>query len=465
VREPRLKRSSLALFTAPCLPLSALGLPLSVYLPAYYSEQIGVPFAAVGMAFMLVRLVDMMFDPMIGGIMDRTRTRFGRFKPWMIVGAPILMLGIAMLFLVERGASAVYLWLALAVVYIGFSICQLSQVSWASTLSGDYNERSRIYSWWQIANIVGALVIVLLPVVLERLLGREHGESVRAMGVFLIALIPICVLLATVFVGEPRKAQPQSAPEFMEYVRVFRSAAVRRVVLADLMLATAIGVTGSLFFFFFRHAKGMSEADASVLILLYLVAALAGAPVWTRAAVRWGKHNALIIATFAFIAALAVVCLLLPASFGAMAAGLFILGLSNAAPQLLLRAMVADAADEERLETGRDNTGMLFGFITAVNKIGNALAVGVSFIFLGASGFAPGDGGAEGSLPLYAIYVGLPCLLAAAGVTFLWKYPLTPARHDEVRRLLAERDAAAPQLPSKGGPQAAGGEASGPAPA
>jgi glycoside/pentoside/hexuronide:cation symporter, GPH family len=437
----RLKRWSLAIFSAPCLPLSALGLPLTVYLPSYYSEQIGVPFAAVGLAFMLVRLIDMGFDPMIGGLMDRTRTRFGRFKPWLVAGAPILMLGIYLLFMVEPGASAQHLWLSLFVLYIGFSICQLSQVSWASLLSTGYDERSRIYAWWQGANVVGSLAIVLLPVVLQNVFGSSHATGVRAMGIFLIALIPISVALPMLLVAEPPPQQSQAAPQLMEYVRVFRSDAVRKAILADLLLATAMGVAGVLFFFFYRHAKGISEANAGTLILVYFVASLIGAPLWARLAGRWGKHVSLAIATVVFICAQAVIGLFLPGVLWVLALGIFFAGLPGSAAQLLLRAMIADVADEARVRSGRDDTGMLFGYITAVNKIGIALAVGIGFGFLGLAGVEADAEGVSGmsSLALHGVYIGVPCLLCALALPLLLRYPLTPAKHAQIRQLLDER--------------------------
>ena len=72
---------TLAALAAPCLPLAGLGLPLVVYLPEYYANELGLSLGAVGMAFMLVRLLDMAFDPYIGGVMDRT-------LPGMVAKAP-----------------------------------------------------------------------------------------------------------------------------------------------------------------------------------------------------------------------------------------------------------------------------------------------------------------------------------------------------------------------------------------
>src|ERR1043165_3256295 len=90
--------AALAAFSGPCLPLPALGLPLVVHLPAYYVRDIGLPLSAVGMAFVWVRFVDIFFDPLLGVMMDRTRTRLGHFRPWLLASVPVLMAGAFMLF-------------------------------------------------------------------------------------------------------------------------------------------------------------------------------------------------------------------------------------------------------------------------------------------------------------------------------------------------------------------------------
>ena len=90
---------SLAAFAAPCLPLAALGLPLVVYLPEFYVSELGLSLGVVGAAFLIVRLIDIVFDPLIGGIMDRTRTKWGRFRPWLMAGSPLVMIGAFALFM------------------------------------------------------------------------------------------------------------------------------------------------------------------------------------------------------------------------------------------------------------------------------------------------------------------------------------------------------------------------------
>ena len=89
----RLSRRTLFAFAAPCIPLAAVGLPTVVYLPPYYAHELGLGLPAVGIIFLVVRLIDIPLDPVLGHLIDRTSGRFGRFRPWLAAGAVLLSLG------------------------------------------------------------------------------------------------------------------------------------------------------------------------------------------------------------------------------------------------------------------------------------------------------------------------------------------------------------------------------------
>ena len=85
-------------YGCPGLPLAALGLPLYVYLPGFYAEQLGLGLSAVGAVLLIARLFDVVSDPIVGAISDRYHIRQTRRKALMVLGVPILMLGVEFLF-------------------------------------------------------------------------------------------------------------------------------------------------------------------------------------------------------------------------------------------------------------------------------------------------------------------------------------------------------------------------------
>lgn len=443
---PRRSNGVLAAFSAACLPYAALGLPVYVTLPEFYASHVGVSLGAVGVIFLVIRLADIVVDPALGMIIDRTHSRLGRYRLWMGLAAPVLMLAVAMLFMVRPGAGAAYLTFWLAVLSLGFSVSVLSQVSWASALSSDYDQRSRIYGWWQTANIIGVLTVLMIPVLVQSLGWGDYRQAVRWQGWFIILALPVTLAITFAFTPEPAAGPPaQAAPRFA-YLKLFRLPVMRRLLASDLLLGVARGVVGALFFYFFEAAQGFERSQTSILLLVYFVAGLAGAPVWSAVAVRLGKHRALIVACAWFALTL------LAASFGApWLAGLIgggqmivaavmvaLVGLAFASGDLLLRAMMADVSDQVRLQEGADRTGLLFSILTATSKLGYAASV-LTFTALQFAGFDPSRGGANSAAALVwlqLLFAVLPalCLLAAALV--LRGYPLTQERHAEIRAAL-----------------------------
>lgn len=453
----RLPNRTLAAFSAACLPYAALGLPVYVTLPEFYASHVGVDLALVGVIFLVIRLADIFVDPALGMVIDRTHSRFGRYRLWMGMAAPVLMLAVGMLFMVRPGAGGAYLAIWLIVLSLGFSVSLLSQVSWASTLTGDYDQRSRIYGWWQTANIVGVLVVLLIPALVQNLGLGDYASAVRWQGWFIIGALPLTLAITFAFTPEPRAGPGPDKGGRFAYLSLFKLPVLQRLLTADLMLGIARGVVGALFFYFFEAVQGFQRAETSVLLLVYFVAGLAGAPVWSALAVRMGKHGALILACVYF-----AVTLLLAAFAGpvlvplAEAAGLgnpevvvagvmvALVGLAFASGDLLLRAMMADVADQVRLEQGEDRTGLLFSILTATSKLGYAVSV-MTFAGLRLTGFDPTLGGANSETALIwlqAMFAGLPALCLVVGAWALWRYPLDQKRHAEIRAALEARGGA-----------------------
>lgn len=450
---------TLAAFAAPCLPLAAFGLPLTISLPHYYSETLGLEVGAVGLAFLLVRLVDIGFDPVFGTILDRTRWSFGRFKGWMAVAAPILMLAIYMLFMARPGVTTLYLWTWLIVVYFGYSIGVLAHTSWAAKLTTDYHERSRVYAFWQTGNVIGMIMILAMPLVLNLItkgIGQEgilHGQ-----GWFIVILLPLMIMLTLWRVPEPRPIESTVRDDagalvshnatLADYFRLLRRPTVVRILAADLLTGLAPGVAGTLFFFYFMRIKQFSFLESSALLLIYFVAAIFGAIIWTRLAKRIGKAKALIAACVTYAVVQFAVVTLPAGNFLLATPFLIAAGIPYSAGALLLRSMMADYGDEERLNSGIDRTGLLFAILTGTVKIGSALAV-TSLIGLSLLGFDAHV--AANSTPLamtglqamYAFVPGIVGLLAAA---VMIGYPLTEAKHAEILRQLGEQDAAFPPV-------------------
>lgn len=447
--QPRRSGLTLALFAGPCVPLAALGLPLVVYLPEYYANELGLGLATVGAIFTWVRLADVGLDPLLGALMDRTRTRFGRFKPWLALGSILLFASAWMLFFAKPGVGPSRLWIWLPVAYAAFSICVLAQTAWGSLLSSDYNQRSRVYGWWQGANVVGILLALLLAAIpllagnlpaVREALGVGRGASVKAMGLFIVVSTPLFIGLALWKAPEPDAPANLHGATLKDYAALFANGSVRRILAIDALIGIASGVTGALFFFFFERVKGFGEMQTGILILAYFVSALGFAALWTALAKRLQKHGAVALAA-ALCALLQGGIVFVPAgNFPVALAGVILAGLPYSACALILRAMTADAGDEIRLAAGVDRTGLLYALLAGTSKLGYAVSVGATFPILAAAGFSATGAGdpSRGLGALTLLYGAAPFVLAGLAIPLALGYRLDAARHAQILQALSQ---------------------------
>jgi hypothetical protein len=138
----RLRAASIATFSAASLPVGALVTTLGVYLTNYHASHFSIAPATAGFTFTAVRFLDLILDPLLGIAMDRTSTRFGRFRPWLALSSPVLLISVFMLYLPSEDVGAVYLFIWLAVIYAGYSLLTLSQTAWGAVLVEEYHQRS-----------------------------------------------------------------------------------------------------------------------------------------------------------------------------------------------------------------------------------------------------------------------------------------------------------------------------------
>lgn len=165
-------------FASMSIPIAALQLAVSVHLPRYFASTVGLELALVGAAFSFVRLIDVPIDALIGVGMDRTTTPFGRYRVWMLAGAPVLMAGFYMLLAAPVGVALAYLVGGLLVMYLGYSGVYLAHLAWAGRLAPSYQQRSRIFGAIGALGVVGAIGVLLIPVWVTRQ-GGSDGDGVR----------------------------------------------------------------------------------------------------------------------------------------------------------------------------------------------------------------------------------------------------------------------------------------------
>ena len=201
----RLSARQLVLYSLPALASAVAALPIVLFIPAYYADDLGVPLATVGIAIAASRLFDVVTDPLIGGLSDRVHTRFGRRKPWILVGAPLFVVALWNLFVPGDGAGPTHLFVWSALLYLASTMIDLAHRAWGAELSTDYDERSRVTSVREGLATLGQ-VVLLGALLWAGTRGVESAESqLRAVAWGVALLLPIFVAAALLGVREGRE--------------------------------------------------------------------------------------------------------------------------------------------------------------------------------------------------------------------------------------------------------------------
>jgi len=147
--------STVFTFVSASIPSAILLGMLGVFLPRYFTH-FHLQLFAIGGTLALVRTVDTLgVDLPIGWAMDRFRTRFGRYRPWYVAGAPILMLGAYMLFNPPAKMTMAYLATWYLILYVGISMMTIAFQAWGASLASSYDDRSRLFGWMVPTAILG----------------------------------------------------------------------------------------------------------------------------------------------------------------------------------------------------------------------------------------------------------------------------------------------------------------------
>lgn len=448
----------LAPFATASMPAAALGIPLTVYLPNYFTSHIHLSLFAVGISFFIVRIIDIALDTILGVAISATDTRFGRFRPWIAGGAPAIMFAAYMMFMAEPGVSILYMIVGLLILYAGFSLLTVGHSAWAAALVPEYNQRSRVYGWMQAVGVISTIIVLVLPVILAYRGHKAAADGMHAMGWYIIAVTPVTILLCVLSVGEPKRVELLPRITFKDYWSMVARPSLMRMLAADLFLALGPAITAALYLFFFTQALGFTRNQTNELLLIYVAAGLVGAPIWAEVAKRFGKHRTVMLGCVLYGFAQAIVFVAPHGNMPFMISAMFGAGFIVSCFTFLIRAMVADISDEVRLDVGLDRAAILYGLVTSTSKIGSAASVAITFGVLAAFGFNRDEGAMNTGLPLDALqacYVFVPILTMFVGAWALRGYKLDALRHDGIRAELAARDAiagAAGVIESLGGP-------------
>ena len=195
----------LAAFALPAAPLLALTLPTIIFLPHYFATHIGLSLGFVSAIFLGARVLDIVLDPLLGSLQDRTRSRFGRRKIWLAWACAPLMALIYFVFVhFGPGDGAAPVTLALLALYAVFAAMMVAHLGWSGELDPTYHGRTQTLGAVQTASMAGQTAMLVIAAIVVQGQGGTNADAVHAMGWSLIVALPLTIAATCLFVPEPQ---------------------------------------------------------------------------------------------------------------------------------------------------------------------------------------------------------------------------------------------------------------------
>jgi glycoside/pentoside/hexuronide:cation symporter, GPH family len=439
VLSPEDRRSFL--YAVPYLTNALAITPLITFIPSFYSESYGLSLALVGAILFFTRLTDIVTEPVIGMLSDRTRTRFGRRKPWIVAGLPFLMLGIWMVFAPPVQVTPTYAVIWIAVTYTAYNMVETPYKAWGAELSKSYSGRTRVAGWREGFGIASSMSALALIFVLQRQGIGGTADLMFWLGTIFVVLMPILFAVGLIFVPEPEvevvSVPPVTAREAVAVL--FENKPFMRL-LGGLIVLMAGAIIGASLHLIVMEKVFNAKHLFPVILAGENVAGLLSLPFWLWLSKRIGKHRALAFGTLG-MALLSFPIPLIPHDRADIyAAAIVTRGFAGGALGILVHAMIADVVDLDTLRTGKARNGLYFALVGTLSKFGLALGALVGTSIPALAGFAMTGVNTDAAVfALMATYAWAPMIIMALATPFFWLYPLTEAVQRDLRAQIASR--------------------------
>jgi len=420
----------------------------ALILPFYMATAVGLDPRLGGLVILIAKVWAVIADPLAGLISDKSDTRWGRRRPFILAGGMLAALCFILLFFVPPTSSQNLLFLYLTAVYLvlntGYSMFSVPYLTMASEMSDNPQERTTIMSFRSGFLGVGLIVVALTLPILFWLQesGYSGGEAYERMGLIVGPIIALSTLW--VFFGTaraPAKAATEAAVPLMAQLRIaWANKPFVVLIAANIVqyISAGIGYAGGLFFFSLTMDLGQGALNVvTIWLIIISVASMAAMPLLVWAAARLGKMTVYkwslvlyaISIQFYFLAdkdSLWIVWLI------AIAIGLF-----NGGFILMSFSVLTDVVNYDRIKTGISREGVLSSVYSAVDKVGNALGGVLFMFFLSLIGFMESsDGQMAAQTPevirgIGVAYIVAPAVLHLSSILILNRYKLNSAALQE----------------------------------
>jgi GPH family glycoside/pentoside/hexuronide:cation symporter len=416
---------------------------LNLLMLPFYTDVLGLQASLAGTVFLIASLWDGLADTVIGAIADRTRSRWGSYRPYLVFASPVLVIAFMAAFLTpewDQGGLFLYALLSQVFLRTAYSLVSIPYSSLSARISQDADERASMAGWRMFfAFSGGALVTYAMPNLVAALGdGMDNTTYVVAASVVGLVSLPF-FWLTFAATREPEhlvEANPSgfsvasSVEDFNATVgMVIRNGPLVRIFGCIIVSSLAFTMTNKCLVYYVTYYLDREDLVPQI-VPFALVINLMFAPVWAMVARRTSKRSTWLFANavsaigyFAFFFS--------PSRDPTVAAALIaVISAANIAYQVLFWAMLPDTVEYNAWKTGHRHDAKVFGIASFAKQLALGLNGGLLGLLLTGIGYVPNiEQSAETLLGFKAIMALIPLCGVALSALLIWGYPLDRAMH------------------------------------
>jgi sugar (glycoside-pentoside-hexuronide) transporter len=415
-----------------------------LYITHFLLVVAGLRPELAGAVQLIGRTIDAFADPAMGRFSDRCRWRWGRRRPFFLLGAIPFGAGFALLWLHLPQTSQLALFAYYTTVYVlmslSMTVLAVPYLALQPEMALGYDARTSLNGWRNAGSILGVFAAIAVRPVANAFGGGPEGFAAAGALYGAIVAAPWLAIYAVTWERPDFQAREASLP-FLAGVRLAaRHANFRRLVGLFLLGRVAMDLVGAMLILYFTIWLGRSK-DFEITMGLFFVVVLLALPVWVRLAERMEKSTVFAIGALWWAAALAGIVFVTPDWPRWMVIGGAVIGAAGyAVMDLMPWSMLGEVVDEDDVETGERREGTYYGLFMFVRKLAGTLAVWLALTLLGALGYEADRPANDATLTAVRWLTSIvPAGFLVLAAWLARGYPLTRERHAEIRAALERR--------------------------
>jgi GPH family glycoside/pentoside/hexuronide:cation symporter len=427
-------------YAGPTFALAGMAVPIFVYMSKFYADVVLVPLGYLALAIALARAFDAIADPLVGWLSDRTRTRVGRRRPYLAIGAPLCALAFFALFsppaAFSTGAATLWFGVCFLLYFVCHTVFVIPYNALGVELTLDYHERSSLFGWRESFALIGTISAAVAPFPLIAWLSSQRAAYSLLAACYAIAMVALGGLAFLRLRERPDFATRASNPFVPGVRRALRNRPFRILLASYVVGSVTAAIPATLLPFFISYVV-RPEHDVlwtAVAITSHFAAGLLSIPLWVAASKRYGKRAA-------WLSGFTVVILALGSAFfvgeGDVVQGVALLAIAGVAfgGQLLLTPSIqADVIDYDELHTGRRREAQYGALWALLPKLVAIPGAAIPLAILGSIGYQPNaEQAPQVVFAIRVLFALVPAAFSSAAFAIAWRFPIDERIHGRIQ--------------------------------